>query len=59
MSNTAGVDDNQVGLLGGLKFMQSEPLEQLPNLLALILINFTAKGIYGKSHHNLKITVTN
>ena len=54
MGNAAGIDDNQVGLLfSGFIQVESEPLEQLSNLLAFILIDFAAKSIYGKSFHNV------
>jgi len=51
MGYTAGVDDNQVGLAGRFGFLQAELFEQLANLLAFVLVNFAAKGIYGKSRH--------
>ncbi len=59
MSYTAGIDDNEVGVFGWFALMKSELLKQFMNLLGFVLIDFAAKSIYGKSFHNLKITVTN
>ena len=59
MSYTAGIDDNQVRFFGWFDFMKSELFEKLLNLSGFVLINFAAESIYGKSIHNLKITVTN
>jgi len=53
MSYAAGIDNNQIGLFfRRFDLVESEPFEQLPNLLAFILIDFAAKGIYGKSFHD-------
>lgn len=39
--------------------MESELFEQLLNLPGFVLIDLAAESMYGKSLHNLKITVTN
>ena len=51
MSYTAGVNNDQVRLLDRMDHMESEPLEKFSNLLAFVLVDFAAKGIYGKSRH--------
>jgi hypothetical protein len=51
MGYAAGIDDNQVGFAGRLGFLQTELFEQFANLLAFVLVDFTAKCIYGKSRH--------
>jgi len=53
MGYAAGIDNNQVGFIRHFDMFESKLLEQLPNLLAFILINFAAEGIYGKSLHNM------
>jgi len=53
MSYAAGIDDDYVGLVGVFTTTETKLFEQFPNLLALILINFTAESIYGKSSHSI------
>lgn len=54
MSNTAGIDNNQVGpVFSRFDLGEAELFEQLSNLLAFVLVDFTAKGVYGKSSHNM------
>ena len=53
MSYAAGIDNGQVGLFRRFDLVESEPLEQLSNLLALVLVDFAAKSIYGKGLHNM------
>ena len=53
MSYAACVDNDQVRFLELLDIVESEPFEQLSNLLAFILIDFAAKGVDGKSIHNM------
>jgi len=53
MGNAAGIDNYKVGSLRHFSIVEAKLLKKLPNLLAFILINFTAKGIYGKSFHNM------
>ena len=53
MGNAAGVDNNQIRLVSGFDLAESEPFEQLSNLLAFVLVDFAAKSIYGKSFHNV------
>jgi len=53
MSYAAGIDDGQVGSFERFDLVESEPFEQLSYLLALVLVNFAAKSIYGKSLHNM------
>ena len=53
MSYAAGIDNGQVGFFKRFDLVESEPFEQFSNLLAFVLINFAAKGIYGKSLHNM------
>jgi hypothetical protein len=53
MSYAAGIDNDKVGLLGRFDSVEPELFEQFSNLLALILVNFTAESAYGKSLHNL------
>jgi len=53
MRDAAGVDDCQLGPIAGFDLLQSEAFEQLPNLLALVLIDFAAKSIDGKSFHDM------
>ena len=53
MGYAAGIDNEQVGLFGRFGFMETELFEQLSNLLAFVLIYFTAKSIYGKILHNM------
>ena len=53
MSNTAGIDDDKVGLtFGCFDLDKSEPFEQFPNLLTFVLIDFTTERVYSKSFHN-------
>jgi len=49
----AGVNDDEVRFLGCVELAQSELFEQFSNLLAFVLIDFAAKGIYGKGLHNV------
>ena len=53
MSYAAGVDNNQIGLVGVFTAVEAKLFEQLSNLLTFILIDFTAKSIYGKSSHSM------
>ena len=53
MGYTAGVNNEKVRFIGWLDLAQSELFEQLSNLLAFVLVDFAAKGIYGKSLHNM------
>jgi len=53
MGYTAGIDNHEVGSLRYFSIVEAKLLKKLPNLLAFILINFTAEGIYGKSFHNM------
>jgi len=53
MSYAAGIDDGQVRSLERFDLVESEPFEQLSYLLALVLVDFAAKSIYGKSLHNM------
>jgi len=65
MGYAAGIDNNEVGLFSpapirrepvlnrcGIDLGESEPFEQLSNLLAFVLIDFATESIYGKSFHN-------
>ena len=53
MGHAAGMHDEQVGLLMPVGSVQPMLLQQLSNLLAFVLIDFTAKSINGKSPHNV------
>ena len=53
MGHAAAIDDYQVGILGRLDLFKAEAFEQLPNLLAFVLIYFAAKSIDRKSCHNM------
>jgi hypothetical protein len=53
VGNTTGVDNRQVGLAGYFSLAQAELFEQLANLLALVLIDLAAEGIYGKTLHDM------
>jgi hypothetical protein len=53
MSNTAGIDYRKVGTVGHFDLAKPDLFEKFSNLLALILVDFTAKGIYGKGLHNM------
>jgi hypothetical protein len=46
VSYAAGVDNQKVRLFGRFGLLKAEIFEQLSDLLALILIDFTAKSIY-------------
>jgi hypothetical protein len=49
----AGIDHDEVRFPGRLGLAKSELFEQLSNLLAFVLVNLAAKGIYGKGRHNV------
>lgn len=53
MSDAAGVYNNEVGFFKRFGPSQPNSFEQFTDLLALILIDFTAKCVYGKSIHNM------
>jgi hypothetical protein len=53
VSYAAGIDDDQVGSIGDFTTAEAKSFEQFSYLLALILINFTAKSIYGESSHSM------
>ncbi len=53
VSYAAGIDHHQVRLFGRFGPLKTELFEQFSDLLALVLIDFTAKSIYGKSLHNV------
>jgi hypothetical protein len=53
MCYTAGIDDNQVGLLSVANLMQPELSEQFTHLLAFVLVDFAAEAGYGEILHNL------
>lgn len=53
MSYAAGVDDDQIGLVGVFTAVEAKLFEQFSNLLTFILIDFTAKSIYSKSSHSV------
>jgi hypothetical protein len=54
MSYATGVDYYQVGmLLRRLGRTESEALQQFPNLLAFVLIDFAAQGIHSKGSHSM------
>ncbi len=46
VSYAAGIDHHQVRLFGRFRLLKTELFEQLSDLLALVLIDFAAKGIY-------------
>jgi len=53
MSYAAGVNNNQIGLIAVFTVVEAKLFEQLSNLLAFILIDFTAKSIYGEGSHSM------
>jgi len=53
MSYTAGIDNGKVGILRGGNLCKAELFEKLANLLAFVLVDFTAESIYGKSLHHM------
>ncbi len=53
MSYAAGVDNSNIGILRCENLCKAELFEKLANLLALVLIDFTAESIYGKSLHHM------
>ncbi len=53
VSYAACVDHQKVRLSGRFGLLKAELFEQLSDLLALVLIDFTAKSIYGKSLHDM------
>jgi hypothetical protein len=53
VSYAAGIDHHKVRLSGRFGHSKTEFFEQLSDLLALVLIDFAAKSIYGKSLHIL------
>ena len=53
MSYAAGVNDDHIGLVGIFTAVEAELFEQFSDLLTFILIDFTAKSIYGKSPHSV------
>jgi hypothetical protein len=53
MSDAAAVYYGQVGPVGYSNVGEAVPLKQLSNLLAFVLVDFAAKGIYRKSFHNM------
>ena len=52
VGNTAGVNQHQSCPTRRSR-AESSSFEKLPNLLALILVNFAAECMYGKCSHNL------
>ena len=53
LSNAACVDDDYIRIVVVFNQGKSVLLEQLPYLLAFVLIDFAAQCIYGKSFHNV------
>lgn len=53
MRYTAGIDHDKVGFDARGDLTKAELLEQFPDLLAFVLIDLAAKGIYGKSFHDV------
>ena len=53
MGYAACIDNHKVWSLRNFSIVEAKLLKKLPNLLAFILINFAAEGIYGKSFHNM------
>ncbi len=53
MSYTAGIDDDQIGLVCVFTAVKAKVFEKFSDLLTFILIDFTAKSIYRKSSHSV------